>query len=89
LEFGSESESESETDILEAPIPIPELEDEYQLPRLPKPPSSYDECAFQLDDINDKVIDALSSSPRRRYIITINTIKEYLMRGSLYELEIQ
>jgi hypothetical protein len=87
LEFGSESELE--TDILEAPIPIPELEDEYQLPRLPKPPSSYNEYAFQLDDINDKIIDTLSSLPCRRYIITINIIKEYLIRGSLYELEIQ
>jgi muconolactone delta-isomerase len=87
LEFGSESESE--IDMLEAPISAPELEDEYQLPRLPKPPSSYDEYAFQLDDIHDKVLDTLSSLPRRRYTITINIIKEYLMRGSLYELEIQ
>jgi hypothetical protein len=89
LEFGSESESESETDVLKDSIPVPELEDEYRLPRLPKPPSLYDECALQLDDLNDKILDTLSSSPCRRYTVTNNTTKEYLMRRSLYGLEIQ
>jgi hypothetical protein len=48
LEFGSESESESETEKLDErePEPMPELEKKYQLPRLPKPPSSYDECVL-------------------------------------------
>lgn len=53
LEFGSESESGSETEKPDErePKPMPELEEEYQLPRLPKPPSSYDECVLQLNEI--------------------------------------
>jgi hypothetical protein len=68
---------------------VPELEQEYQLPQLPKPPSSYDECVLQLNEINDKILDALSSSPCKRYTVTITAMKDHLMRGSLHEMEIR
>ena len=81
LEFRSESDSGSEIERSDErePKPAPELEEEYQLPRLPKPPSSYNECVLQLNEINDKIMDALSSSPRKRYTITITTTKDHLM----------
>jgi hypothetical protein len=87
LEFGSESDSDSELEI--EPKPAPELNKEYQLPRLPKPPSLYNECVLQLNEINDKIIDALSSSPHKRYTITIDATKDYLMLGSLHEMDIR
>ena len=68
---------------------VPKLEQEYQLPRLPKPPSSYDECVLQLNEINDKILDALSSLLRKRYTTTITAMKDHLMRGSLHEMEIK
>jgi len=91
LEFGSESDSESEIEQPDErePKPVPELEEEYQLPRLPKPPSSYNECVLQLNEINDKIMDALSSSPRKRYTVTIDTTKDYLMLGSLHEMDMK
>jgi len=48
LEYGSESGSESETGRELDPVPDPQLQEEYQLPQLPKPPSSYNECRLQL-----------------------------------------
>src|SRR5271163_2108139 len=91
LEFRSESDSESEIEQPDErePKPVPELEEEYQLPRLPKPPSSYDECVLQLNEINDEILDVLSSSPRKRYTVTITATKDHLMRGSLHEMEIR
>jgi hypothetical protein len=65
------------------------LEQEYQLPRLLKPPSLYDECVLQLNEINDKILDALSSSLCKRYTVTITTMKDYLMQGSLHKMEIK
>ena len=46
LEYGSDVENEKE--------PGPILE-EYQLPQLPPPPSSYHECITALQDINPKI----------------------------------
>jgi hypothetical protein len=91
LEFGSKSDSELEIEGPDErePMPAPKLEQEYHLPRLPKPPSSYDECVLQLNEINNKVLDALSSSPRKRYTITITATKDHLMRGSLHEMEVK
>jgi len=54
LEYGSASDSDSEADSEAkreptlAPIPDPQLLEEYHLPPLPKPPSSYTECCLQL-----------------------------------------
>jgi hypothetical protein len=96
LEYGSESESESEIEReldLETereldPVPDPQLEEEYQLPQL-KPPSSYDECRFQLQDLDSKIIVAVSSPTRERYRVTITATNTFLMRGSLHEMEIK
>jgi hypothetical protein len=88
LEYGSESESESETERELDPVPDPQLEEEYQLPQL-KPPSSYDECRFQLQDLDPKITVAVSSPTRERYRITITATNTFLMRGSLHEMEIK
>jgi hypothetical protein len=92
LEFGSESETESDAENAEnirftTPAPAPVYE--YQLPTLPKPPSSYNECVLRLDNLNDKILDALSSSPRKEYSVTIKATKNHLMLGSLQELDTQ
>jgi hypothetical protein len=90
LEYGSESESESETEIgreLEL-VPDPQLEEEYQLPQL-KPPSSYDECRLQLQDLDPKILVAVSSPTRARYLVTRDATDTFLMRGSLHEMEIK
>jgi hypothetical protein len=43
----------------------------------------------QLNEVNDKILDALSSSPRKRYTVTITATKDHLMQGSLHEMEIR
>ncbi|PMD49772.1 uncharacterized protein K444DRAFT_711668, partial [Hyaloscypha bicolor E] len=65
LEFGSDldTKAEAETPLIPIPPPVHELEATYQLPTLPKPPSSYNEYVLRLDNLNDKILDALSSSP--------------------------
>ena len=93
LEFGSGSESESnleteQLDNIELELAL-KLEEEYQLPRLPKPPSSYNEYILQLDEINSKIINALSSSPQKRYTVTISATKDHLMLGSLHEMDMK
>lgn len=87
LEYGSDllsSNSESERS---PPQPNSQLKEEYQLPQL-KPPSSYHECHQQLQDLKPKILQAVSSPTRVRYEVTINTTNVFLMRGSLYEMEI-
>jgi hypothetical protein len=89
LEFGSESETESDTENARFTTPAPAPVYEYQLPTLPKPPSSYNECVLRLDNLNNKILDALSSSPRKEYSVTIKATKNHLMLGSLQELDAQ
>ena len=91
LEFVSESETESDAEnaLLPTHAPIHESEETYQLPTLPKPPSSYNECVLRLDNLNDKILDALSSSPRKEYTVTIKATKNHLMLGSLQEMDAQ
>jgi hypothetical protein len=91
LEFKSGLDLELEIENLTKKEPklVPKLEQEYQLPRLPKPPSLYDECVLQLNEINDKILDALSSSLCKRYTITITTTKDHLIQGSLHKMEIK
>ena len=85
LEFGSDSDTKAEAETLPIPIPPPvyELEAIYQLPTLPKPLSLYNECVLRLDNLNDKILDALSSSPRKEYIVIIKATKNYLILRSL------
>jgi len=90
LEFGSESDTEPDTELpLPPPAPIHDLEETYRLPTLPKPPSSYNECVLWLDNLDNKILEALSSSPRKEYTIIIKATKNYLMLGSLYEMDTQ
>lgn len=91
LEYRSKLESESETERELDPVPDPQLEEEYQLPQLPqlKPPSSYDECCLQLQDLGPKIAVAVSSPTRAKYQVTIAATNTFLMRGSLYEMEIK
>jgi hypothetical protein len=91
LEFGSESESNSEVEQLDKREPdlVLELKEEYHLPKLPKPLSLYDECILQLNKINNKVLDILSSLLCKRYTITITATKDYLIQRSLYKIEIK
>ena len=79
LEYGSDVENEKE--------PGPILE-EYQLPQLPPPPSSYHECITALQDINPKIQEALTSPSRVRYTVIHEQTNMFLMRGSLHEMEI-
>ena len=90
LEYGSESESESESEINSQeliPVPDPQLMEEYQLPKL-KPPTSYDECRFQLQELDPKIQAGISSPTRAKYSITIQATNVFLMQGSLHEMEI-
>jgi hypothetical protein len=86
LEYGSASDSDSETE--PAPVPDPQLQEEYHLPSLPKPPSSYNECRLQLQELNDKITAVLSSPSRRKYETARDGTQEFLMRGSLHEMEV-
>src|SRR6266550_3556464 len=84
LEFGSGSNSDTKPNTeLPPPAPIHDLEETYRLPTLPKPPSSYNEYVIQLDNLDNKILEALSSSPRKEYSITIKATKNHLMLGSL------
>jgi hypothetical protein len=86
LEYGSVSNSDLETEL--ALVPDPQLQEEYYLPSLPKPPSSYNECRLQLQELNDKITTTLSSPSRRKYKTIRDGIQEFLMRGSLHEIEV-
>jgi hypothetical protein len=97
LEYGSESSSGSDdsdaSDASDAegkdpePILDPQLMQEYQLPQL-KPPSSYDECRSQLQELESKTKNVLSSPSRAQASMTIQATNVFLMRGSLHEMEI-
>jgi hypothetical protein len=65
------------------------LEAIYQLPTLLKPLSLYNECVLYLDNLNNKILDALSSFPRKEYTVTIKATKNHLILGSLQELDTQ
>jgi len=90
LEFGSELDTEPDTE-LPPPLPAPiyDLEETYQLPTLLKPPSSYNEYVLRLDNLDNKILEALSSSPRKEYTIIIKATKNYLMLGSLHDMDTQ
>jgi hypothetical protein len=90
LEYGSESESESETERERELDLVPnlQLKEEYQLPQL-KPPSSYDECRLQLQDLDYKILVAVSSPTRERYKVTRDATNTFLMQGSLHEMEVK
>jgi hypothetical protein len=87
LEFGSELDTELDTERPPLAL-IHDLEEIYRLPTLPKPPSSYNEYVLRLDNLDNKILEALSSSPRKEYIITIKATKNHLMLGSLHEMDI-
>ncbi len=70
------------------PSITPQLSKEYILPSLPKPPQSYMECRTQREDIKDKIEFAVSSPTRESFIIAREGTPEFLMRGSLGEMEI-
>jgi hypothetical protein len=54
-----------------SPTPNPQLEEEYQLPQL-KPPTLYNECYIQLQELAPKIQAASLSSPTyKNYSITI------------------
>jgi hypothetical protein len=91
LEFGSDSDTKAEAENLSISIPPPvyKLEAIYQLPTLPKPLSLYSEYVLYLDNLNNKILDTLSSSPYKEYIVIIKATKNYLILGSLQELDTQ
>ena len=91
LEFKGDpnsSDSEAENGLLEEePVLDPQLQEEHQLPALPRP-ASYSDCVFQLKELDNKIQDALSSLSRRKYNVVRETTDSFLMRGSLHEMEI-
>jgi ubiquinone/menaquinone biosynthesis C-methylase UbiE len=91
LEFSSSSNSDTKpnTELPPPPTPIHDLEETYRLPTLPKPPSSYNEYVLRLDNLDNKILEALSSSPRKEYTITIKATKNHLMLRSLHEMDTQ
>jgi hypothetical protein len=88
LEFSSKSDTKLDTE-LPPPAPIHDLEETYRLPTLPKPPSLYNEYVLRLNNLDNKILEALSSSPRKEYIITITATKNHLMLSSLHEMDTQ
>jgi hypothetical protein len=86
LEFGSKLDTKLDIE-LPPPAPIHDLEETYRLPTLPKPPSLYNEYVLWLDNLDNKILEALSSSPRKEYTIIITATKNHLMLGSLYEID--
>ena len=89
LEFSSNSDSDTKPNIELPPLPalIHDLEETYRLPTLPKPPSSYNKYVLRLDNLDNKILEALSSFPRKEYTIIIKATKNYLMLGSLHEID--
>jgi hypothetical protein len=79
LEYGSDVKNKKESGLT--------LE-EYQLPQLPSPPSSYHKCITALQDINPKIQQALTSPSRVRYAVIHKQTNVFLMRGSLHEMKI-
>jgi hypothetical protein len=87
LEFSSDSDTEPDTELPPLPASIHDLEETYQLPTLLKPPSLYNEYVLRLDNLDNKILEALSSSPRKEYTIIIKATKNYLILGSLHEID--
>jgi len=89
LEFGSKSDTKPDIDIELPPLPalIYDLEETYRLPIFLKPLSSYNKCVLWLDNLDNKILEALSSSPCKEYTITIKATKNHLMLGSLHEMD--
>ena len=48
-----------------------------------KPPSLYNKYVLWLNNLNNKILDTLSSSPRKEYLVIIKATKNYLILGSL------
>jgi hypothetical protein len=91
LEMGSSSESDDELLVAQQLDPVPNtlLEAEYILPILPTPPTSYNDCIHQWDEITPRISAALDSSPRRRYDTLRKGTYEFLMLGSLGQMDLQ
>jgi hypothetical protein len=85
LEFGSNSDTKAEAENPLIPISssIYELEAIYQLPTLPKPLSLYNEYILYFNNLNNKILDALSSFSYKEYIAIIKATKNPLIFGSL------
>ncbi|PMD18622.1 hypothetical protein NA56DRAFT_706534 [Hyaloscypha hepaticicola] len=88
LKYGSVSKSDSK-DEAHLPLLAAELEQEYQLPALSKALTLYNECVLRLNQMENKIMGALSSSPRKEYTVTIKAIKENFSLGSLHEMDMQ
>ncbi len=94
LEYGSNDGSSSDEDIQPrsrelSPVPDPQLDEEYVLPKLPKPPSSYTDCIHQWDELDEKISHALTSPSRARYKTTKAGTYEFLMLGGLAERDLE
>ena len=93
LEFSGELDSSDSDDnkkdqSQDNPIADPQLEEEYYLPTLP-PPLLYTDCVFQFQELDNKIEDILSSPTRHKYQVVYKTIDEFLMWGSLHEMEVK
>jgi hypothetical protein len=87
LEYSSDLETENLNNTSNL-IPDLRLEQEYILPKLKKP-MLYTDCRSQLEDINSKITQALSSPTRAKYTTTKDGIYEFLVLGSLAEMDLQ
>ena len=92
LEFQGDLDSKDSDDYEDEvdqpnPIPNPVLQEEYQLPPLPKP-ASYSDCVFQFKELDSKIEDVLSSPSRRKYKVIRKSTDEWLIRGSLSAQEL-
>jgi hypothetical protein len=92
LEFQGDPDSEDSNDYKDEvdqsnPIPNPVLQEEYQLPPLPKP-ASYSDCVFQFKELDSKIKDILSSPSRRKYQVVQKSTDKWLMQGSLSAQEL-
>jgi len=94
LEFLEYSSSSSEEELPArardaSPLPDPRLQEEYVLPMLPKPPSSYTDCRHHWEELHPKISAALTSPSRARYEIAKEGTYEFLMLGSLAERDLE
>jgi hypothetical protein len=87
LEFGSDSNTKPDIELPPLPASIHDLEETYRLLTLLKPPSLYNEYVLWLDNLDNKILEALSSSPRKEYMIIIKATKNYLILRSLYKID--
>jgi hypothetical protein len=61
--------------------------EDYQLPLL-KPSGSYDECVYALQEIDQKVQEALTSPSCARYTMITEATAVFLSRGNLHKIEV-